>query len=213
MKTIVRFCMAGCLVLAGVGYAAAQSAASSSRDFPPTENNSAVATIPQTDTVDMSRPDRGIPMPSHIEKLFQDGKVSEALVEFNKFKATQQKTKANPFDLLYLEMTVYEHAASNDYANSKQYGQKADAIRLEIIEKYPNVSDTYLLQIDMDTPDEKVVELATKAIELDPENTGAYNYRGRALLNLKKTKEACADFEKLPWKGNMPEYWQCKDLK
>ncbi len=213
MKTTAPFLISVALFLAGPGYANAQSAAQSNKEVHPIENNA--GTVPQTIETTISepeQPDRGIPMPPHIEKLFMEGKTTEALNAFNTFKATQKK--ANPFHLLYLEMTVYEHARMNNPTNS-QYAEKIKTLRQEIIEKYPNESDAYLLLIENGMPDEKIVELATKALEIDPENIGAYNYRGHALFNLGRTKEACQDFEKLPqsMRSGMPEYWQCKDLK
>lgn len=213
MKAIIKFLMAGTLVFAGFGYASAQSAASSNKNVIETSTSDTIQ-APTADTVQADfRSERGIPTPPHIETLLQDGQITEALSEFEKFKIAQQKAKASPYHLLYCEMTIYYQAQSGDPKNGEKYAQKAESLRQELIKSYPNVSDTYILQIDEDTPDDKIVELTTKAIELDPDNTSAYDYRGRALFKLGQIKEACADFEKLPWKGNMPEMWQCKDLK
>ncbi len=210
MKTLAQFLLGGVLLLC-FGYAHAQSASRSTKEVVETVSDTTMQ-ITAADTIqDDYRSERGIPTPPHIEKLLAEGKITQALNEFEKFKASQKK--ANPYHLLYCEMTIYQQAQMGDPANSATYAQKANALRQEIIAKYPNMSDTYLLQIDANTPDDKIVELATKAIELDSENIAAYDYRGKALLNLGQTKEACADFEKLPWKGGMPEYWNCNNLK
>lgn len=210
MKTLAQFFLGGALLFC-FGYAHAQSAARSTKEVVETVSDTTLQ-ITATDTIQTDyRSERGISTPPHIEKLLAEGKITQALNEFEKFKASQKK--ANPYHLLYCEMTIYQQAQMGDPANSATYAQKANALRQELIAKYPNMSDTYLLQIDENTPNDKIVELTTKAIELDPDNINAYDYRGHALYMLKQIKEACADFEKLPWKGNMPEYWQCKDLK
>ncbi|MCM1530759.1 MAG: tetratricopeptide repeat protein [Bacteroides sp.] len=213
MKSIVRFFILGALVFAGFGYVSAQSAAGSSRDIVvtnPTSSDQFVppvnATTDQTDTL----PDRGIPTPPIVEQLLQEGRIAQALSEFEKFKAGLKK--ANPFQLLFLEMTVYEQAHSLDLANAT-YAAKIKALKQEIIEKFPNEPDTYLLQIDNNTPADQAVELATKAINAAPEYLEAYSQRGRALYKLGKTKEACVDFEKVPWKNMIPEYRNCQDLQ
>lgn len=213
MKTSARFLIVAAFVLAGMEYVNAQAAARSSKEVISIEDNDTPDGVTDTTILTLPRSDRGIPTPPYIEKLLADGKISEALNEFEKFKTAQQKAKANPYHLLYCEMTIYQQAQMGDPANSAQYAEKIETLRQEIIKKYPNVSDTYILLIDNNTPDEKIVELTTKAIELDPDNISAYDYRGHALFNLGRTKEACQDFEKLPRKNYMPEYWPCKDLK
>lgn len=207
MKALIKILLSGSLVCAGYGYASAQSAASSSKEVIEQQLDTVGSQIPDVDTIQTDfRTNRGIPTPPHVEKLLTEGNVAQALSEFEKFKTKQKKV--NPYHLLYCEMTVYQQASMQD----SNYFQKAEDLRQEIINKYPDVSDTYLLRIEANTTDKEIVELTTKAIELDPENISAYDSRGRALFNLKQIKEACADFEKLPWKGNMPEYWECNKL-
>ena len=208
MKTLAHCLLVGAFLFC-FEYTHAQSAARSSKETATIETDNNTVSTSQADTI-VSIPNRGIPTPPLVEKLFQEGKVAEALNEFEKFKTTQKK--ADSYHLLYCEMTIYQRAQW-DVPNNTQYAQKAEALRQELIEKYPNISDTYLLQIDENTPDDKVVELATKAIELDSENISAYEYRGRALLRLNQIKEGCADFDKLPWKNNLPEYRNCNNLK
>lgn len=209
MKTSIKILLSCALIFAGVGYATAQSAAKSSRDV--AEVASDTTNSPITDTIQTEfRSERGITTPIHIEKLIQEGKITEALKEFEKFKESQKKS--NPYHLLYCEMTVYQQAQSMDPSNPR-YEQKAEEIRQTLIANYPNEPDTYLLQIDENTPNDKIIELTSKTIELDPLNIDAYDQRGHAFYNLGQIKEACADFQKLPWKGNMPEYWKCEQLK
>ena len=213
MKTIVKFCVTGYLVIAGFGYTVAQSAASSSKDVISTNNDTIVKNVSAfMSTMDTITEDwgskRGIPTPPHITTLIQEGKIQEALNEFETFKTMQQKKRADAYDLLYCEMTIYEQLSMLPGVN-KEYAQKMEILKQEIITKYPNRSDSYTLQIELNTPTDKVIELATKAIELDKENVAAYNYRGTALFKLGKIKEACADLEKVPWKNNMPEYQSC----
>lgn len=218
MKTIAKIFLLGSLFLGGFGYASAQSAASSSSNINGIENDTislpsnANDSLSDIDTMQV-RIERGLPTPPHIENLFRSGRISEALREFEKFKAENQK-KTSPYNLLYSEMTIYQQAQMADRENGEQYAQKVAALRQQIISKYPNVSDTYLLQIENNTPPQKIIQLATKAIELDPENVSAYETRGNALYQIGKTKEACADFEKLPWKNKLFLYENtCKNLK
>ncbi|MCM1042475.1 MAG: hypothetical protein NC324_08290 [Bacteroides sp.] len=189
----------------------AQSASSSKDVIPLEPENPANAPLEQK-AVDTShyRSSRGTPMPSYIDDLFREGRVREALAEFEKFKTTLKKTES--FDLLFLEYTAYNQATMADGSN-QSYLTKVNALKKDIIEKYPDRSDSYLIQITPDMTAEKKVELATKAIELDPTNEMAYRERGIALMMLEQTKEACNDLEKVSYKSKIPEYHQCKDLK
>ncbi|MCH5243932.1 MAG: hypothetical protein J1F29_03440 [Lentimicrobiaceae bacterium] len=212
MKTLIKLLLAGSLFFAGLGFASAQSAASSTREVVATTTDTSTSIVETMDTfLPEQLQERGIPTPPHIEKLFAEGNVTQALNEFEKFKEKQKK--ANPYDLLHCEMTVYQQALIIDPSNNA-YAQKVTALRQELIERYPNVSDTYILQIDDNKTPEEIVELANKALDLDPENVHAYEQRGRALFKLNQIKEACADFEKMPmsWKNVMPEYWECRKL-
>lgn len=216
MKTIAKIFLFGSLFLCSFGYANAQSASSSSSDINGIENdtislqsNANDSLAPNIDTLQV-RVERGLPTPTYIENMIRSGKIPEALREFEKFKAENQK-KTSPYNLLYAEMTIYQQAQIADRENGEQYAKKAESLRQQIISKYPDVSDTYLLQIENNTPPQKVIQLATKAIELDPENVSAYESRGNALFNMGQTKAACADFEKLPWKNNLMNYnMHCK---
>lgn len=209
MKATFKSLLALAVLLTGLGHIKAQSAASSSKKVVE-ESNAEVPVVPMAvDDTSMYSYRRGIPLPDNIQGLIDKGDITGAIKEFDKFSTTMKKAKADPYQLKHCEMVLYIMAQSHDPANGKQYFQKAESIRQELITKYPNVSDAYLLQIDFDTPDDKIVELATKAIELDSENLHAYEQRGRALFHLEKIKEACQDLEKLPWKASLPEYWPC----
>ena len=212
MKSIAKFFVIGILLLAGFGYASAQSAASNSREITPavpaTSSPQTVAPVAPAQIED-TLPDRGIPTPPIVEKLLQEGKFEQAINEFEKFKAGLKK--ANPFQIRFLEMTIYEQALDVNPNNSK-YIAKRNALKQELIEKFPNEPDAYLLQIDNSTPADVIVELTTKALNADPQYTEAYSQRGRALYKLGQTKEACADFEKVPWREMLPEFQPCKDL-
>lgn len=214
MKTIAKISVVVALVLGGLTCAFAQSAASSSKNLNSSETDISPVQTPNNDTAQYfsDRSERGIPTPIHIEKLLETGKVAEALSEFEKFKAAQQKVKANPFHLLYCEMTIYNQAQTGDPSNKEQYLKKEEELRQMLISNFPDESDSYILQIDENTPNDKIIELATKAIELDPENIMAYNYRGSALHSIGKIKEACKDLKKLPWRKNMPEYLNCVNI-
>ena len=213
MKSIAKLFIIGLQIFVCVGFVSAQSAASNSRDIAPSAQvvpSTTAPTTPPAQVIMDTLPDRGIPTPPHIEKLLQESKVEQALSEFEKFKSGLKK--ASPFQLLFLEMTIYEQAQSFDPSNTK-YAAKIKALKQEIIENFPNEPDSYLLQIENNTPPELVIELATKAIQVDSKFTEAYSQRGRALYKLGQTKEACADFEKVPWKDMLPEYRSCQDLK
>lgn len=209
MRTLTRLFLSGALLFC-IGFANAQSAARSSRDITPLEPDNP-ANAPQTEQPDTSdfRSSRGTPMPSYIDKLFQEGKVKEAFLEFERFKNSNKKIP--DFDLLYLEYTAYQQAAMHDW-NNETYRTKMEEIKKDIVNKFPNNSESYLLQIEEDMSEEQKIELATKAIEADPSNEMAYRERGRALMSVKKTKEACEDLEKVSYKSKLMEYQSCKDL-
>lgn len=137
---------------------------------------------------------RGIPMPQAISDLLWQGLVDSAIVEFEVFK--KQQTKADPYHLLYVEMTFYRDAQMADVANAESYKAKYDALYQQILKKYPERSDTYLLQITPESTPERIIELTTKAIKADPTNWGAYQMRSGALYQLGRNKEAAADVRK-----------------
>lgn len=134
---------------------------------------------------------RGISMPQNVTNLLWGGKVDSAIVEFEAFKKIQ--ASADPYHLLYVEMTVYRDAQIADAANAEKYKIKYDALLQQILKKYPDRSDTYLLQITPESTPEQIVDLTTKAINADPTNLGAYQMRSNALYQLGKTAEAEAD--------------------
>ena len=211
MKTLFKSGVMFICFLATIQCASAQSAARSSKDVTPRDtNNTAIAPVETQVDTSHYRSSRGIPMPSYVDDLFRDGKTTEALAEFEKFKSSLKKIES--FELLFLEYTAYKQAAMSDW-NNPEYPAKMNEFRQTIISQYPNRSESFLLQIEDDMPAEKKVELATKAIEADPSNEMAYRERGLALMSLEQTKKACEDLEKVSYKRQMPEYWQCRHLK
>lgn len=215
MKTIIKICMVAAMVWGGIAYANAQSAASSSKQVVQiteapqgaAQQQEQPAMIDDRDE-EPQRADRGFPMPDEVEKLLRDGKAKEAANVYEKFYA-QQKTKASPYDLLYNACGFYGWAKEID----PSYKEKFEELLKEMFEQFPDEPEVLLMQITPETSDEEIVELMTKAIAKNPELSILYEYRGRALMNLERTKEACQDFEKLSRKEMMPEYWPCKDLE
>ncbi len=134
-------------------------------------------------------------MPKNVSELLWSGKVDSAISEFEVFKKAQSKT-ADPYDLLYVEMTVYRDAQMADVSKAESYKAKYDALFQQILKKYPDRSDTYLLQVTPESTPEQIIELTTKAIKSDPTNWGAYQMRSRALYQLGRNEEAAADAQK-----------------
>ncbi|MCM1170014.1 MAG: tetratricopeptide repeat protein [Bacteroides sp.] len=227
MKTIASFCLACALLVCGFESSFAQSAASSSKDVTPTDpNNPAnrplqsqnqiqtfgnIQPIPNSDgSIEPYKVTRGLPMTAEMERLLGIGKTQEALIEFEKLK--KSNPKATKFDLLYLEMTIYREAAYNDPDSASVYAQKEKDLVAQLTEQFPNMSDVVMLQLTPNSSYEEIINVTSKAIELDQTNTIAYEQRGRILFMVGRTKEACADFEHLPYKTSLPEYQWCKDL-
>lgn len=215
MKTIIKICMVAAMVWGGIAYANAQSAASSSKQVVQitespqgaAQQQEQPAMIDYRDSANQ-RSDRGLPMPIEIENMLRAGKVKEAVSAYEKFQA-QQKTKASPYDLLYNACGFYGWAKELD----PSYKEKYDECQKEMFKQFPDEPEVLLMQITPETSDEEIVELMNKAIAKEPQLTIFYEYRGRALMNLERTKEACQDFEKLSNKDMMPEYWPCKGLE
>lgn len=230
MNTIFKACFVCILLLNGFRHASAQSTASSSNAVSSTTpnlsaNKSSVQEQPQIQqrqlpattsvqnnnaSIEPYKSTRGIPMPVEVERLVGAGKIAEALAEFENLKKSQ--TKADKFDLQFLEMTIYREAVYTDPNNAAEYKAKEETLVKQLIEQFPNVSDAVLLQLTPESSNEDIIRITTKAIELDQTNLFAYEQRGRVLYMIGKTKEACADFEKLPYKNTLPEYQWCKGL-
>lgn len=205
MKNLL--CFVSFLLPVFCGFSYAQSAAGSSRDVTPADVNTSLRNqiVEEQDT--MYQTNRGIPMPQDIQRLIEEGKDIQAIDEFSKFKKKQRK--ADKFSIAYLEMSLYRNLAMFCPSKSNQYSSQAQFMINRIIQDFPDESDVYLLQIRPESTPEQIIELSTKAIKADPENINAYEVRARALFQLGKSEEGCADLEKIPYKSEMTEYWQC----
>lgn len=143
-----------------------------------------------------------IPLPDNIRELIMANKPEEAKTAFDSFKQQKAKEKANPYHLLFLEMTFY-----NEIANFLMSGEakteasdKQQALYQEIMKRYPNYPDTYLMQISPSTPPQEVVDLATKALEATPTykevQIDAYRMRAEGYFRMGKAEESRADAAK-----------------
>ncbi|MEG1952541.1 MAG: hypothetical protein RRX93_06100 [Bacteroidales bacterium] len=143
--------------------------------------------------------ERGTPPPANVEKLLQEKKYHEAIAEFNKFK--KSKFSSNPFDISYIEVTMYQRMAVDvpvSNPDRETYRKKAETLADDLLKNFSDKADAYFLKatfFGMDLPD-KTVELLNRSIELDGKYAMAYSLRGRAYLQLNYTDKACADFFK-----------------
>lgn len=145
-----------------------------------------------------------IPLPESIREIITASKPDEAIAAFNNFKQQKIKDKADPFHLLYLEMTFYNEIANSMIISEEaktEARNKQQALYQEIMKKYPNYPDTYLMQIAPNIPPQEVVDLATKALNATPTykevQIDAYRMRAEGYFRMGKSEESQADAAKL----------------
>lgn len=202
--------MAGCFVLAGVEYASAQSAASSSKEVvrravsekSESKETPAVATPAQDSLI----PKYEKPIPPHIDECIEQGKFTEALNEFEKYKASKRSVKKERNTVLSVEVMFYQRMSEFDIPNSARHRADRDRAIKRLLKEFPQWSETYQFAITPDFPPEKVIEYCTKSIELDPDNLRVRERRANTYYDMGEVDKACADYEKLPYKEQLWQY-------
>ena len=147
---------------------------------------------------------QGIERPSKIDELLFAGKTNEAVAEFENFKKEQQQNKGiDPFDMAFMELSFYRDLSMRggwmfpmSDETKQQYTDKFTLLKQQLIKKFPNRVETYLIQCEFATM-EDIVKYTTKAISVDPESVDAYRMRATAYRELGKVNEAKSDEEKV----------------
>lgn len=140
---------------------------------------------------------------AEVESLLEAGKIGEAVNTFEKFKQEKTKEKAESFDLFLLEIRLYRDVANGFYpikdgSDIEQYKSTYADLKKQILKKYPNQGDAYVMQvIDGDATPEDVVKFTTKALELEPQRLDLYGLRAQAYREMGKEEEAAADEAKM----------------
>lgn len=202
--------MAGCFVLAGVEYVSAQSAASSSKEVvrravpekSEPKETSAVATPAQ----ESLSPKYERPIPSHIDECIEQGRFTEALNEFEKYKASNRRDKKEGNKVLSVEVMFYQRMSEYDVQNRARHLVDRDRAIKRLLKEFPQWSETYQMAITPEFPPEKVIEYCTKSIELDPDNLRVRERRANTYYDMGEVDKACADYEKLPYKEQLWQY-------
>ena len=100
-------------------------------------------------------------------------------------------------------MTFYNEIANSMISDEAktEARDKQQALYEEIMKKYPNYPDTYLMQISPNIPPQEVVDLATKALNATPTykevQIDAYRMRAEGYFRMGKSEESQADAAKL----------------
>lgn len=153
------------------------------------------ATQTTAPTQQQEQPQRGVPTPKAVEALVNNGEYTKAVEEFEKFIKT---VKGNQCDMSYLPYTFYDRLLVEDTSRTAYYQEKVKFYADKFLSTCSNTVEAYLMkdsQANPRIPDSTIVWM-TRAISLDKNYAILYTMRGEALWELKRTKEACADFEK-----------------
>lgn len=148
-----------------------------------------------------------IPLPDNIRNLITNHHFEEAVSSFDHFKAQKIKEKVDPYHLLYLEMTFYRDIVmflSPDFSKKEEMDKannKREELYQQILAKYPNRPDTYLMQIGLNSTPQEIVDLANKALEATPSykeaQIDAYRMRSEGYLRMGNIEASSADANKV----------------
>lgn len=206
MKTLFNLCLSLALSIGLFNYGFSQAAASSENVTPPlsTENMSNQNQYVEADESlgDEALDKYGLELPRSIDWKITSGDANGAWEEFEKFTKDLGKDKRAQV----LESTVMMCNKLMVIGDREKWIAKRTEAQQTLLKEFPKWSETYNCLITLETPPAQVIEYTTKGIQCDPKNYRMYERRGRAYLQLRKTKEACEDFDKCPDKSRIWEY-------
>lgn len=209
MKTLLKVCLS--LALGGmlVQYGFSQAAASASKDVTPPPSTEEVPEqyLASEDTLGEGALTRhGIQLPASINMKIMAGDIDGAWKEFENFKqevGKEQRNQVLEAEVMLCNRFIYEGSNYNKWAAQRGEAQQA------LLKEFPKWVGTYRALINPDAKPNQIIEYTTKAIQYDSKENPdylLYEQRGRAYLQVGRTTEACADFEKCPDKSRIWEY-------
>lgn len=209
MKTIIKLCLVVALSVVFFHYGFSQSAASASKEVtpPPSTEEIPEQYLTSEDTLGESALTRhGIQLPGSINMKIAAGDIDGAWKEFENFKqevGKEQRAQVLEAEVMLCNRFIYEGSNYNKWAAQRGEAQQA------LLKEFPKWVGTYRALINPDASPIQIIEYTTKSIQYDSKENPdylLYERRGRAYLQVGRTKEACADFEKCPNKSRIWEY-------
>lgn len=215
MKTLLKVCLSLALGTLLVQYGFSQAAASSSKEvtIPPSTEEVPEQHLYANDSVEEEYfVSFGLRLPQSVMSRLGAGNVYGAWEEFEEFKKTVDK-KQWP-QVLEAEIMLCNNSANMDAENRDKWIEKRNETQKTLLAEFPKWSGSYTSQINPEATPAQIIEFTTKALQLEPNDYLSLQRRGRAYLQIGRTTEACADFERCPDKSKIWEYESiCKKRK
>lgn len=204
MKTLFNLCLSLALSIGLFNYGFSQAAASSSKDVTPPPSTEEIPEQYMGDEELGSEilDNYGLKLPRTLETKIRNGEADAAWEEFENFSKDLSKDKRAQA----LEAAIMICNQLILVGDREKWTAKRTEIQQTLLKEFPKWSETYNLLLNPDATPAQIIEYTTKGIQCDPKNYRMYERRGKAYLLLRKTKEACADFDKCPDKSRIWEY-------